>query len=107
MSRRDSCRASALSFIAAHAAVGSKLRPGTWRPRPQHSSTSAAVAGGAALAGARVALEMRELLHAAAVDRLAGIEVTLRVLCDRVQEGELLATACATHGCPSSRSWAF
>src|SRR5438093_3318513 len=50
---------------------------------------SAAVALTVALAVAVVALDMQELLDAASVDRLAGVDVTLRVDCVAMQEREL------------------
>jgi len=50
---------------------------------------SAAVPLTVALAVAVVALDMQELLDAASVDRLAGVDVTLRVDCVAMQEREL------------------
>src|SRR5438552_6545436 len=52
------------------------------RLSPSSGSRSAAIAFAVALAVAVVALGVRELLHAASVDRFAGVDVALRV--DRV-----------------------
>src|SRR6266704_2108074 len=77
---RRRCRVTRVAELTSRAAGGFRFRL---------RLALAAIALTVALAVAVVTLDVRELLHAAAVDRLAGVEVALRVEHDAVQERKL------------------